>query len=206
VELEVTRQLRILDFDIECRPIAWYGGDFVTKQPTGIAWKFIGEKEKTQVMVIGESFDTRQVLDEERAMLDAFHEAYDKADMVTGHYIRGYDLPTLQSALLRLKMRLLGDKLVQDTKVDLLKASGISKSQENLGAMFELDHPKFPMDTTKWGYANMLLPDGVKLTRMRVVSDVDQHIELRQEMLDLGSLAPPVNWERGGRKQILYTP
>ena len=32
---------RILDFDVECRPIAWYGGDWVTKQPTAIAWKFL---------------------------------------------------------------------------------------------------------------------------------------------------------------------
>lgn len=42
--LESNGRARILDFDVECRPIAWYGGDWVTKQPTAIAWKFVGER------------------------------------------------------------------------------------------------------------------------------------------------------------------
>jgi hypothetical protein len=190
------RDYLILDFDVECRPIAWYGGDWVTKQPTAIAWRFLSGS-KTNVAVIGESFDTRQTLDEERRMLEAFHVAYDKADMVTGHFIRGFDLPLLQGALLRLKMPLLSDKMAQDTKSDLLKAQGISKSQENLGAMFELEHPKIPMNTTLWAAGNMLLPHGIKATKKRVVGDVEQHVELRAEMLRLGTLSAASLWESG---------
>ena len=188
---------RILDFDVECRPIAWYGGDFVTKQPTAIGWRFLGEK-KTHVAWIGQSYDARKVLDEERAMLEKFLAAYNKADCVTGHYIRGFDLTLIQGALMRLKMPLIGTKMVQDTKVDLLKAHGISKSQENLGAMFELEHPKIPMNTALWMAGNLLLPHGIAATKKRVLGDVDQHIELRSEMLKIGALSLASEWEPGG--------
>lgn len=191
-------QLRILDFDCECRPLAWYGGDFVTKQPTAIAWKFIGERSKTQCEVIGESDRSSKVLDEERAMLDAFREAFDAADVVTGHFIRGFDLPLLDGALMRLGMPALGSKLAQDTKLDLAKAQGISKSQENLGAMFELAHPKVAMNTTRWADANMLLPEGIQMAKERVIGDVEQHIEMRQKMLDRGYLRPPILWSPDG--------
>ena len=164
MKLTKGRDLKILDFDCECRPIAWYGGDFVTKQPTAIAWSVVGSGDVT-VRAIGESYDARNVLDEEAAMLYDFCRAYDDADVVTGHYIRGFDLPLLNGALIRLGMPGLGSKLAQDTKTDLVKAGGLSKSQENLGAMFELQHPKVSMNTSKWMAANLLLPEGIELTR-----------------------------------------
>lgn len=185
---------RILDFDVECRPLAWYGGDFVTKQPTAIAWKFIGERPALRVAVIGESDRSSLVLEEEAEMLEAFREAYDQSDIVTGHYIRGFDLTVLNGAFLRLGLPLLDQKLSQDTKLDLAKASGLSKSMENLGAMYELKHPKIPMDTAAWAAANMLLPEGIARTRKRVVGDVREHIELRDKMLAHGVLGPPQLW------------
>lgn len=207
MRLERKAAQRVLDFDVEVRPIAWYGGDWVTKQPTAIAWKFIGGvKGRTEVAVIGESFDTRRTLDEERAMLEAFREAYDMADIVTGHYIRGFDLPVLNGALMRLGLPLLGVKLTQDTKGDLARGHGLSKSQENLGAMFELAHPKVPMNTALWAEANMLLPEGIEATRRRVVGDVEQHMELRAVMLERGLLAPPSPWSPSGGAQTSYLP
>lgn len=189
---------RILDFDVECRPIAWYGGDWVTKQPTAIAWKFIGEPPlEPTVAVIGESFDTRQVLAEERLMLEHFRWAYDQADVVTGHFIRGFDLPLLNGALMRLGAPLLGPKDTQDTKLDLARGSGLSKSQENLGAMFELEHPKIPMNTHAWLLGNMLLPEGIEATKRRVTGDVRQHEELRATMLERGLLGPVRPWSSG---------
>lgn len=199
MRLTTTRRVRILDFDCECRPIAWYGGDWVTKQPTAIAWKFVGERGGIEVAVIGESFDTRNVLDEERAMLERFREAYDAADIVTGHFIRGFDLPLLNGALMRLGLPLLGSKMTHDTKGDLVKGQGISKSQENLGAMYELHHPKIPMNTASWMAGNLLLPHGIEATKKRVLGDVRQHVELRATMLERGHLLPPsVVWSAGG--------
>lgn len=191
------RKQRILDFDVETRPIAWYGGDFVTKQPTAIAWKFIGERKALEVAVIGESDRSSKVLDEELEMLSRFLEAYREADILTGHYLRGFDMPVLQGALIRLGMGTLEQKLTQDTKLDFAKASGLSKSMENLGAMYELKHPKVPMDTAAWAAANMLLPEGIAKTRKRVVGDVREHIELRERMLEQGVLGTPRLWVPG---------
>jgi hypothetical protein len=184
----------ILDFDVECRPIAWYGGDFVTKQPTAVGWKIVGSKGEPEVRAIGESGLTHYVLDEEEAMLLDFCEVYDNADIVTGHFIRSFDLPVINGALVRLGLTPLEQKLAQDTKLDFYQASGISKSMENLSAMFEAKHQKFPMNTALWGKSNMLLPEGIELAKKRVSFDVVEHIELRQTMLDLGVLGPAKMW------------
>lgn len=204
--LESSGKARILDFDVECRPIAWYGGDWVTKQPTAIAWKWVGERGPVQVAVIGESFDTRKVLAEEAEMLEAFRAAYDQADVVTGHFIRGFDLPLLTGALMRLGLPLLGVKDTHDTKGDLVRGQGISKSQENLGAMYELNHPKIPMNTASWMAGNLLLPHGIEATKKRVVGDVRQHVELRATMLDRGHLGPVTPWSPGGGNADPYRP
>jgi hypothetical protein len=192
---DLNRPLRVLDFDCECRPIAWYG-DWVTKQITAISWKYTDAPadESPKVAYIGKSDRSSKVLDEERAMLEAFVEEYNRADVVTGHFIRGFDLPLINGSLIRLGLEQLPNKLAQDTKGDLARAQGISKSQENLGSMFEMTHPKVGMDTGKWGRANMLLPDGIQECIERVVGDVNQHIELRSRMLEIGALASPSVW------------
>jgi hypothetical protein len=202
------RRLRVLDFDTECRPLAWYGGDFVTKQPTALAWRFIDEGTDTEVAYIGASDRSSKVLEEEAEMLMAFRDAFTKADVVTGHFILGFDLPLVNGSLIRLGLPQLPDTLAQDTKIHFAKAQGMSKSQENLGRMFGLQHPKVPMDTDKWGRANMLLPDGIDETVERVVGDVNQHVELRQTMLDRGLLRAPTPWSGGasGKGTGGYTP
>jgi DNA polymerase elongation subunit (family B) len=186
--------------------MAFYGGDFVTKQITAIAWKYVGERGRTEWRLIGESFDTRRVMDEEVALLEDFREAYDAADIVTGHYIRGFDLPVVNARMMRHGLPRLGTKLAQCTKGDFAKGHGLSKSQENLGAMFEMRHPKVGMNTTKWEVANALMPEGLEATRKRVVGDVLQHIELRQTMLDLGYLGAPRPWSPAGGPTAVYVP
>jgi hypothetical protein len=196
--VRVGRRRRVLDFDIEVRPLAWYGGDFVTKQPTVIAWKFIGEKGPVEIASIGDSGQAEMVLEEEADMISRFLEAYDQADLVTGHFIRGFDLPVISAASLRLGGEPIGKKLSSDTKLDLTKASGISKSMENLSAMFEAKNKKYTMDTAKWAAANMLLPEGIELSRTRCARDVKEHIELRAKLLEVGALRPPVEWSPEG--------
>lgn len=204
MRLTKARRVRILDFDIEVRPMAFYGGDFVTKQPTAIAWKFVGEREPVTVVLLGESFDTRMTFIEEVNMLETFRQAYDQADVVTGHYIRGFDLPIINARLMRHGLPLLGATMAQDTKGDLARAQGVSKSQENLGAMFELRHPKVPMNTTRWEEANALMPAGIEATRKRVVGDVRQHVELRAKMLERGYLGGASHWSPGDHGQAYH--
>lgn len=201
----VAKEQRVLDFDVECRPLAWYGGDFVTKQPTAIAWAWVDDPKTVEYSLIGLSDRSSMVLQEEASMLMAFRAAYEEADAVTGHYIRGFDLPLLNGALDRLGLPILPPKWAQDTKGDYIVAQGVSKSMENLGAMYELKHPKVVRNTADWGAGNMLLPHGIELTRERVVGDVREHIELRAEMLRRGTLGPGRMWD-GGQVAPVYVP
>ena len=194
-----SRPMRILDFDVEARPLHWISNEYVSKEITAMAWAWVDQPEDVTCYLLGET--------EPVEMLQAFTAAYAQADIVTGHYIRGYDLPMISGALTEYQMRALGKKMTQDTKLDLVRRQGLSGSQENLGAMLGLQHPKVHMDQAKWRAANRLQPAGLTAARERVVGDVLQHIELRQRLLDLGYLGPPKMWESNSAAPIeSYTP
>lgn len=189
----------MLDFDVEARPLHWISGDYVSKEITAIAWKWIGEPSPAEAYLLGEV--------EPEDMLRAFVHVYDQADLVTGHFIRGYDLPMVCGALTEYQMPALSKKMTQDTKIDLVRRQGLSGSQENLGAMLGLKNPKVKMDQASWRAANRLQPEGLRAVRERVVGDVLQHIEMRQRLLELGYLGPPKMWESKSAEPLAsYTP
>ena len=191
--------MRILDFDVEARPLHWISGDYVSKEITAMAWAWTDQPEDVTCYLLGET----DPID----MLRAFVEAFNASDMVTGHYIRGYDLPMVNGALTEYGLPALGKKLSHDTKLDMVRRQGLSSSQENIGAMLKLNHPKVKMDQAKWRDANRLTPEGLRLARERVVGDVRQHIEMRQRLMELGYLAPPKVWEPGATPVMdAYTP
>jgi hypothetical protein len=193
------RPLRILDFDCEARPLHWIASDYVSKELTAIAWAWVDQPEEVSVRLLGQV--------EPEAMLQAFCDAYHQADIVTGHFIRGYDLPMINGALTEYGMPALEDKLAQDTKLDLVKRQGLSNSQENIGAMLGLSHPKIKMDQQRWRTANRLHTQGFALTRERVIGDVKQHIEMRRRLLELGYLGPARLWKSKSHAPLdTYTP
>lgn len=197
---------RILDFDVECRPLSWYGGDWVSKEITAIAWGWVSPRNPAKVR--GNRVECR-LLDEPstlRDMVEEFHAVFRQADIVTGHFIRGFDLPLLNGAALELGLPPLPSTLAQDTKTDLVRFSGLSKSQESLGAMLGLRHPKVGMSQADWRAANRLTPEGINRTRRRVVGDVRQHVEMRAALLDRGMLGPPRPWSPGGTAPERYAP
>jgi len=181
----VTKKLRILDFDIENRPLTYLGGDYTTADVTAIAWSWTDE-EDVYVALLG--VNTYEV------MLKGFMEFYDQADIVTGHYIRKHDLPILNGAMLEFGLPTMGAKLTSDTKMDLIKRSDISASQESLSALLGLPEPKESMSQTDWRMANRLSPEGIERTRTRVVADVIQHKALRSAMLERNLLGKPRMW------------
>jgi hypothetical protein len=193
-----TRPMRVLDFDVEARPLHWISGDYVSKEITAIAWAWCDAPEQVTCYLLGETAPM--------TMLQAFCTAYAQADMVTGHFIRGYDLPMVNGALTEYQLPPLPDKLSQDTKIDLVRRQGLSGSQENIGVMLGLEHPKVKMDQRSWRDANRLTPEGREKTRARVVGDVRQHIEMRARLLELGYLGPPVLWKGGAAPIETYTP
>src|SRR5688500_2637553 len=73
------RPMRVLDFDIENRPLSYLGSDFTTSEVTAIAWAWCDRPEDVSCVLLGEV--------EPVSMLQQFVAAYNSADMVTGHYI-----------------------------------------------------------------------------------------------------------------------
>lgn len=182
---------RVLNFDIESRPLGWMGGDWVHSEPTAIACAWQDDPDSV------ECYNITKRKGSEVAMLKRFRRRYDKATVVVGHYIRGYDLSRLNAAYLEFDLPPLGDKYTHDTKGDLLKFSGMSKSQENLGAMLGLENPKYSMNMADWRSANRLEPAGIQKMRERAIADVLQNIEMHAELMRRGFVTPPKLWSAG---------
>lgn len=176
---------RILDFDIENRPLSYWCADRPSADVTSIAWSWIGESKIT-CMLLGEV--------SQYEILKTFSEVFAQADMVTGHYIRRHDLPIVNGALIELGMAILGQKLSSDTKMDLVKRQDLPVSQEALAAYLGVKAPKIQMTQADWRSANRLTKSGLERTRRRVVGDVKQHKEMRAELLRRGLLKAPKLW------------
>jgi hypothetical protein len=124
--------------------------------------------------------------------------------MVTGHYIRGFDLPVINASLTEYGFSPLSSKLTQDTKNDLIKKQGMSNSQENLAAMLKIESPKISMSQEDWRSANRLTKEGLEKTRQRVIGDVIQHIEMRQKLIDNEMLCNPKIWSSYGTSKTKF--
>lgn len=182
---------RILDFDIENRPLSYLGQDFTTAEVTAIAAGWMPPKGWRHEPVL---FCWQLGREDPREILERFVAMYDTADIVTGHYIRKHDLPIINGALLEMNMPPLKPKLTVDTKLDLLPVSGISKSQESLGDILSTSESKYHMTQADWRAANRLTPEGIGLARTRVMADVRQHMQMYRKLADLGYLRSPKLW------------
>lgn len=195
------RALKVLDWDIENRPLTYWVPDMPTAQITSIASMWVGDHDSLRIDYMLEPHSTE---DDERAMLGRFVERYNEADMLTGHYIRRHDLPITNAMLYELGLPLLQPKLTCDTKLDMFKKADLPATQEflldTLKPTCELGIPleKFHMSQTSWREANRLTPRGIDLTKRRVLSDVHAHSHLRARMLELGYLKAPSMWNPGG--------
>ena len=180
--------LRVLDFDCECRPLSYLGSDYTTGEITAIAacWIVNGKPRGVRAWVLGK--------DEPRTMLKEFKALYDAADMVTGHFIRGFDLNLVNGGLFDHNLPPLGAKLSHDTKQDMNRIKYMSMSQENMATELGIEAPKVHMSQADWREANRLTPRGLRLTRARVVGDIKQHVAMREELLRRGWLGRPKMW------------
>ena len=190
---------KVLDFDIETRPLS-YTGWGNTDEITSIACSFIGQKT-VHFFHLPPGLTTD--LEYERAtvkMLTAFVDLYNQADMVTGHYIRNFDLPKINGALIDNNLPILEQKLSSCTKNDLVKFGGLSKSQENLGMLLskfnskEFLGRKEHVSQMEWRQVNRLTCEGVRDNERRVTGDVKQHKEMREALLSAGLLKGPKVW------------
>lgn len=195
-------QERLLCFDLENRPLAyWYDGE-TTSEITAFGWKWSDEKRVHSMLLRNDGcfdVDSYEGLHESRWSAD---EAYGhfakfvlgKAGIVYGHNIRRHDLPILNAGLIRRELPTLGPLLTTDTCKDLPRRGGLSYSLENMVEMYGIKGKKFTMSQPAWEAANRLTPDGVTLARMRVASDVLLQERLRSKLLELGILKAPRVW------------
>src|SRR5687767_5803841 len=173
------RKVRILDFDIENRPLSYWYSDRPTAEVTAIAWSF-NDTDDVHTYILGR--------DDTRNGFERFMEAYDEATAVTGHYIRKHDLRILNGAMLEEGLRPLSSKLTIDTKLDLVTQGDLPATQEHLAEMYGVGAPKIHMTQMMWREANRLTREGLKKTYDRVVGDVVQHKELRTVLANKGLL------------------
>ena len=189
---------RVLDWDIENRPLTYRGYEKTSAEVTAIAWRFIGEPEHTRCFLLG-SHTAEE-------MLTAFSRAWVDATMVTGHFIRGHDLGLVNAALIEYGLPTLSSKLTSDTCLDLVRFKELAKSQEALCAMFGIERPKVHMTQEDWRVANgrggTITPEHAIRAWERVVGDVEQHIDLRRVLLQRGLLRPPRMWNPGGFRTL----
>jgi len=196
---------RVLDFDIENRPLSYWQPDRPTAEVTAIAscWT---ERDKYGRFLFGSmQVDLLTPWDDGPSdILLAFLERYNEADLVTGHYIRMHDLPIINGALYELGLPLLGPKMTCDTKMDMFKKADVPATQEFLLETLRVADDdgkplqKFHMSQSDWREANRLTPEGIEKTKARVSSDVRDHIYLRAAMLERGMLRAPRMWNPGG--------
>lgn len=182
------RPLAVLDFDIETRRIGFHNaGRFNPDgcEPVAIAVSWLGTDE-VQVW--------RRPKLKLRTLLANFRRLWDEADMVTGHYIRKFDIPIINGQLLEQNLPLLTEMWTQDTKGDLKDMAGLSQSQENLAEMFRIGSKKFHMNDYMWRGVARLEPAFMDACEERVSSDIHQHKALRETLLKRDAMRERKLW------------
>lgn len=186
--------LRVLTLDCECLPGHWIGGDYVSKILTAVAWAW--DDGAVEVLTHYDEPPTE--------LAAALAAEMETADIVTGHYIRGFDLPLVNGNLLAGGLYSLGPILASDTKLDLLKSHGRSLSQKNLSAQLGVAAPKIDVSLPDWEGFNTRQPGYRDKGVERVVGDVEQHREMRARLVALEWLGKPRVWSPTPKGQSRY--
>lgn len=196
MKLRNVGQVRILCFDLENRPLAyWFDGE-TTSEITAFGWKWADEKQVRTLLLRPDGNFERD--DDEvftrRAAYGHFQHVLEEAGLVYGHNIRRHDLPMFQAHLLRVGLSPLRGMLTTDTCRDLPRRKGLSYSLENMVAMYGIKGAKYTMSQPMWEDANRLTDTGLEFARKRVASDVLLQERLRAKLLSLGILGAPKGW------------
>jgi len=182
MKMRTVGSLAILDFDIEARATGYGDPRWVPQEITAIAWSWIGDERVVCHLRCNGA----------PRMLARFRAVYEKANIVTGHNIRKYDLPLVNAEMLRFGMTPLPATLTQDTLRQITRTTGMKRDQDNLGKLLNTETDKHAMSWQDWqdAYAE----SGWGGVRKRVVTDVVGHKQIRARMIEDGWIKPPVIW------------
>lgn len=202
-----SRDLRILDFDVETCAAGFADPQWVPQKITCVAWSWLGTGVVEHRICGPLGFFGRPEL--RREMLVPLLDAIAEADYVTGHNLERFDLGVINAECMRLDLPPIMSVTVQDT-MRVLRSKGFKKGQDNLGRLFNTLEQKLSLDWQAWqeaydeigedaGLAKRLLnpsayPEVWPTIRERAVSDVIMHQQLRNEVLERGIMKKPRVW------------
>lgn len=195
-----TRKGDVVIFDLEVRPTAWIGGDYVGRTMTAYAFMYLDSDEVYSDAIHAGNPD--HFID----MVVAIASAVETSTLAVGHWIRGFDLPVLNADLERVKQTSLPRLMTVDTKSDRLQINGLSQSLENLAARYDLSVQKMDMREPWWEEFNCWqTPASREKVLARVESDIRATKELYKAMLDAGRLKAPKAWDPTNARFARYT-
>lgn len=170
--------LTVLDFDLETVAAGFADPNWVPQKITCAAWSYVGS-DRVDSLVCGPLGLYTEPAARESVVL-AVAYAVRHADIVTGHNIARFDLPVLNSELMRFGHEPIRSLTIQDT-IRVPRAKGFKKGQDNLARMLKVRDEKLPLDWQAWedAYAE----PGWPTVRRRCETDVVQHKQLRAELL-----------------------
>lgn len=189
----------VLFFDIEARPTAWIGGDYVGRTMTAYAYSYLDEEHiASDAIRAGDRAGWERMVIHIASVLES-------STMAVGHYIRGFDLDVINADLERIGQKSLPRLMTTDTKIDRLKGLGISESLENLMSRYDLRTEKMSMHEPWWDEFNCWQTERTrKLVLERVRSDVEGSKELYKALLAAGRLKTPAAWDPTTAKRPRY--
>jgi hypothetical protein len=173
---------RVLDFDCENGPaFFWYDGKATSILHTvSAAWVDTPEEVTTWTT---RWHRTRGLVVED---LTRFRKMVESAGAVTGHNIVRHDIPLLNSHFDRLDQPRIRWPHVIDTLKLIKGGMGMSRSQENLLAMYELNREKMSVPLAVWEKAWRGSAKESRIVVERCETDVLGHIELYKKLIQRG--------------------
>lgn len=180
---------RILDFDIETLAAGYADPAWVPDKITCISASWVGENEVHTWITGQEAWWSRE--GRARTVLRPFYELLSKADMVTGHNLKRFDLRVFNAEAMRCGVEPIRRILVEDT-MGILRAKGFKKGLDNIAVELGVDGKKKAMSWAEWDLAYED-PSWAEVIE-RCESDVRLHKLIRVEMHRRGWLKPVTTW------------
>jgi hypothetical protein len=123
--------------------------------------------------------------------LAMFRDAYEEADVLVGHNVRGFDYATINGEMLIAGLPPLSRKEMHDTLRDQRRSGGQSRSLGNLLPRVGTSADKPSVHPSTWESAfNDYEPDALREVWNRCVADVMGHYELHTALRRQGWLKP----------------
>lgn len=184
-----TGSLRILDFDMETLAAGYADPAWVPDKITCISASWVGEDEIHTWIAGQKDWWSRE--GRARTMLRPFWKLLSKADVVTGHNIKRFDLRVFNAEAMRCGVEPIRRVKVEDTMA-ILRTKGYRKGLDNIAVELGVDLKKKSMSWAEWdlAYEDPTWAEVIE----RCETDVRVHKLIRVEMHRRGWLKGVTTW------------